>query len=962
MLNGAPNAAWPVLLWGVTSITFPIDFTGNPAEEIGLDNLCLNVEDCCCTGYDDQSLHGWGPCPPPDDNVTIWIDQPGFTGIGSDYYLHAKDESNSTAICAPQDCLGDWTVFFPGGNTALSYYVRIIEDGCSPPSWPCPPNGYSDIYYAVDIKSPSDRAIFRPNFPITDDGGPNSGWHHFLAPLNGPVNANGVPTNAYGTWQMDPALPAPWGPRWDALVQNVVALRFFLDWQTNQLEEIGLDSICIIDSLPVPVKPSLQCCTYFEDDFGNGQLDGWGPCPDAPNVTVWNAQGGPIGASDWYLRAKDEANASALCAAFCPGDWIGAFRDAAPPGKKGCGQLCYYFRIFNDGDPGPNPVPHAAAFTIYNDNAGISATFIGPTVKEGDPWTYVCAPIYGLDINSKLPPGWNMRNGAPDGMWELLISDVTRMTIGFDWTPYQTEEIGVDDFCLFSAPCPKPCPIFRIEKTEKTLQGHYANVSVTIENSDFEMGGFDFLIAYDASALIFTEAQPGDLLDTCDWEYFTYRFGADGNCGNACPSGLLRLIGLAETNNGPYHPSCYGPPDTDPHELARMTFMVSNNRVYNGQYIPIEFFWGDCGDNSISSVDGEILYIDRAIYDFEGNLIWDEEDDLQFSEDARIPFVGAADYCLNPDPDKPSAIRCPEFVNGGIDIISDTAIDARGDINCNGLANEIADAVMFTNYFIMGLPAFENHGEASIAASDVNADGMALSVADLVYLIRIITGDAPPYPKPLPYAVAASVNALVNHSAVGVSATSSTGIGAGYFVFEYSGLEVGEPHLINGASAMSLKYGDENGTLKVLVYSLEKGVSIPAGVENIFVIPIHGDGSIKLTDVQLADYQGNLLAVKNEVQPVLPKAFALHQNYPNPFNAGTVIAYELPVASDVKIEIINVLGQTVVTVFDGRESAGIHTVQWAGTDDHGALVASGIYIYRMTAGGFTTEKKMVLMK
>ncbi|MDD4051462.1 MAG: FlgD immunoglobulin-like domain containing protein [candidate division Zixibacteria bacterium] len=501
-----------------------------------------------------------------------------------------------------------------------------------------------------------------------------------------------------------------------------------------------------------------------------------------------------------------------------------------------------------------------------------------------------------------------------------------------------------------------------IGKVHSVPQGHSVNVPITISGGTPVMGGFDFLIAYDASALVFYEAKSGDLLDSCDWEYFTYRYGADGNCGDACPSGLLRLVALAETNNGPYHPSCYGPPDTSSHELAEMIFHVTNDRTYECQFSPISFFWADCGDNSVSSVDGNILAIDQGVYGFEGNTIWDEGNDGDYPEENRIPFIGAPDNCLNQDPNKPSLLRFLNFKNGGVDIVCADSIDARGDINCNGLANEIADAVMFTNYFIMGHSAFEDHVEASIAASDVNADGTALSVADLVYLIRIITGDALPYQKPLPDAVAASVNALVNHSAVGVSTTSATEIGAGYFVFEYSGLEIGQPQLINGASAMSLKYGNENGMLKVLVYSLEKGVTIPAGVENVFVIPIHGEGSIRLTAVQLSDYQGNPLTIKNEVEPVLPKAFALHQNYPNPFNAGTVIAYELPEASEVKIEIINVLGQTVVTVLDGRESAGIHTIQWNGTDNHGTPVASGIYVYRMTAGMFLTERKMVLLK
>lgn len=518
---------------------------------------------------------------------------------------------------------------------------------------------------------------------------------------------------------------------------------------------------------------------------------------------------------------------------------------------------------------------------------------------------------------------------------------------------------GLSYDILVGAP---PCPVIKIEKTHGTLQGHFQEVSITTQGSLFEMGGFDFLLAYDASALTFTEAQPGELLDTCDWEYFTYRYGADGNCGDACPSGLLRLIALAETNNGPIHPSCFGPPDCDPHELAVMTFMVTNDRTFNGQYMPIEFFWGDCGDNSISSIDGGTLYIDRAIYDFEGNLIWDEEDNVQFPEDARIPFVGTPDDCLNPDPDKPTPERCPEFVNGGIDIIPDTAIDARGDINCNGFGNEIADAVMLTNYFIEGPTAFDNHYEGSVAASDVNADGLALSVADLVYLIRIITGDALPYAKPTPPLASATAGLLVNQSAASVAITAAADIGAACFVIDHTGYELGVPRLIDDASGMTMKYADADGRLRILIYSMDIGRSIPAGERLVLAIPIAGQGSLTLSEVQLSDYFGRPLSAEITSSPALPQTFGLHQNYPNPFNNATQITYELPRPTQVRIDVYNVVGQLVTTLLDAVEPAGVHSVSWNGADGAGNPVASGVYFYRLMAGDYTAEKKMVLMK
>ncbi|MDE3260159.1 MAG: T9SS type A sorting domain-containing protein [Gemmatimonadota bacterium] len=83
---------------------------------------------------------------------------------------------------------------------------------------------------------------------------------------------------------------------------------------------------------------------------------------------------------------------------------------------------------------------------------------------------------------------------------------------------------------------------------------------------------------------------------------------------------------------------------------------------------------------------------------------------------------------------------------------------------------------------------------------------------------------------------------------------------------------------------------------------------------------------------------------------------------PNPFNPSTVIGYQLPEAGDVRLAIYSVLGQEVrVLVNEGME-AGSFTVTWDGTDAPGRRVASGVYLYRIQAGGFSAVKRMVLLK
>jgi len=89
----------------------------------------------------------------------------------------------------------------------------------------------------------------------------------------------------------------------------------------------------------------------------------------------------------------------------------------------------------------------------------------------------------------------------------------------------------------------------------------------------------------------------------------------------------------------------------------------------------------------------------------------------------------------------------------------------------------------------------------------------------------------------------------------------------------------------------------------------------------------------------------------------LPFHYHLSQNYPNPFNPITEIKYTLPRDCWVRLEVYNILGQKVASLVDGEQKAGFKTVRW----DAGSF-SSGIYFYRLKAGGFVETKKMVLIR
>jgi hypothetical protein len=93
-----------------------------------------------------------------------------------------------------------------------------------------------------------------------------------------------------------------------------------------------------------------------------------------------------------------------------------------------------------------------------------------------------------------------------------------------------------------------------------------------------------------------------------------------------------------------------------------------------------------------------------------------------------------------------------------------------------------------------------------------------------------------------------------------------------------------------------------------------------------------------------------------------PLTYALDQNYPNPFNPVTIISYSLPRATHVRLEVFSILGQRVATLVDEPTLSGEFKVIWDGRTDHGARVASGVYIYRMTTDEFIQSRMMLLVK
>lgn len=99
---------------------------------------------------------------------------------------------------------------------------------------------------------------------------------------------------------------------------------------------------------------------------------------------------------------------------------------------------------------------------------------------------------------------------------------------------------------------------------------------------------------------------------------------------------------------------------------------------------------------------------------------------------------------------------------------------------------------------------------------------------------------------------------------------------------------------------------------------------------------------------------GGTVSVEKEERP---EAFSLSQNYPNPFNPSTTISFSIPEVSDVSLKVFNMLGQKVATLYDGQMNSGDHSISFFAKG-----LPSGMYLYRLQAGGYSQIKKMQLVK
>ncbi|HKK21112.1 MAG TPA: hypothetical protein VJ983_06545, partial [candidate division Zixibacteria bacterium] len=284
----------------------------------------------------------------------------------------------------------------------------------------------------------------------------------------------------------------------------------------------------------------------------------------------------------------------------------------------------------------------------------------------------------------------------------------------------------------------------RLDSLPNQYLGHDVYIGATLMASDTVHGftGFDLTIAYDRSGMNFREVFPGNIISDCDWEYFTYQWGRNGDCHGDCPEGVVRIVGIANLLGDP--PGCISPipgVGTVPKRLFTLKVLLTTNHTYDCSEIPIRWYWLDCRDNVIQTTDPDEQAISARVFDRTPMGRYDITDSTM----GFPSYFGAQTVCSTPS--QGYATRAVDFYDSYIQTPCVDSLDDRGDLNLNHIPHEIGDYTLYEAYFMEGFSVFTINTQGQIAATDVNADGITLDVADLVYLGLWIYGDTISYPE-----------------------------------------------------------------------------------------------------------------------------------------------------------------------------------------------------------------------
>ena len=172
----------------------------------------------------------------------------------------------------------------------------------------------------------------------------------------------------------------------------------------------------------------------------------------------------------------------------------------------------------------------------------------------------------------------------------------------------------------------------------------------------------------------------------------------------------------------------------------------------------------------------------------------------------------------------------------------------------------------------------------------------------------------------------------------------------------------------------------ESGSFYFLGYDFATGIEPDTGpileVEVEFTDNLSNPSVVfMITEISAGDVNANPLTViadnfgqfNNEMVNIdfnlmIPDDFKLYPNFPNPFNPSTSISFDVPINSNVRLDIYDMRGRIVRNLINDEYNPGNYSIRWRGSDNYGNDVSAGIYIYKLNANGNIFSQKMIFIK
>lgn len=191
-------------------------------------------------------------------------------------------------------------------------------------------------------------------------------------------------------------------------------------------------------------------------------------------------------------------------------------------------------------------------------------------------------------------------------------------------------------------------------------------------------------------------------------------------------------------------------------------------------------------------------------------------------------------------------------------------------------------------------------------------------------------------------------------------------------VYDSRSVGLAVPEIASNLEGFAVHAGITQDKMRIVVYSLE-GKIVPAGRHLLAYLPLRvirddlGNKDVRIEGAVISDSHAKMLPFEYASRKVnlqdLPPQFSLGANAPNPFNPTTQIVYHVPIEAHIELTIYNALGQEVARIVDDVHAPGRYAVNWKGTNARGESMASGVYLYRLTAdSGFQESRRMLLLK